>query len=111
MIFNFHGAVASQSASLGGFTYVTLSRFLFCKKADCISMDQHNHLDGPMIFHIKRILYLLHVPKSLKVSEFSSCNPASVALAFNSPLIYFLERTDLKSISFSLQLSTFIVSY
>ena len=74
-------------------------------------MDQHNHLDEAMIFNIKRILSLLHVGESLKMSELSSWNPiaTSLALTFSSPLIYFSEKTDLKSPSFSLQLST--VSY
>ena len=74
-------------------------------------MDQHNHLDEAMIFNIKRILSLLHVGESLKMSELSSWNPiaTSLALTFSSPLIYFSGKTHLKSPSFSLQLST--VSY
>ena len=38
-------------------------------------MDQHNNLDEAMVFNIKRILSLLHVGESLKISELSSWNP------------------------------------
>ena len=71
-------------------------------------MDQHNHLDEVMILNTKRIRSLLHVGESLKISELSSWNPVatSLALTFSSPLIYFSEKTHLKSKHFSLQLST-----
>ena len=71
-------------------------------------MDQHNHLEEVMIFTIKRILSLLHIGKSLIISELPSWNPlaTSLVLTFISPLIYFSEKTYLKSLNFSLQLST-----
>ena len=71
-------------------------------------MEQHNHLDEAMIFNTKHILSLLHVREALKISELSSWNPlaTSLTLTFCSPLTYFSEKTHLKSINFSLQLST-----
>ena len=71
-------------------------------------MDHHKHLDNAMIFCIKHILSLLRVGESLKISELTSWNPlaTSLALTFNSSLMYFSRKTDLKSINFSLQLST-----
>ena len=71
-------------------------------------MDQHNHLNEATIFNTKRILSLLHVGESLKISQLSSWNPlaTSLSLTFSSPLTYFAGKTHLKSINFSLQLST-----
>ena len=71
-------------------------------------MDHHKHLDNAMIFCIKHILSLLRVGESLKISELTSWNPlaTSLALTFNSSLMYFSRKTHLKSINFSLQLST-----
>ena len=69
---------------------------------------KHNHLDEGMKFNTKRILSLLHVGKSRKISELSSRNAlaTSLALTFSSQLTYFSEKTHLKSVNFSLQLST-----
>ena len=65
-------------------------------------MDQHNHLNEAMIFNIKCKLSLVPVCESLKIWELSSWNPlvTSLALTFSSPLIYFSEKTHLKSINF-----------
>ena len=69
---------------------------------------KHNHLDEGMIFNTKRILSLLHAGKSRKISELSSRNAlaTSLALIFSSQLTYSPGKTHLKSVTFSLQLST-----
>ena len=71
-------------------------------------MEQHNRLNEAMIFNIKRIVSSLHIAESLEISEPFSWNPLAISLAltFNSLLIYFSEKTRLKYIKSSLQLST-----
>ena len=69
-------------------------------------MDQHNHLDEALVFNAKCIISLLHVGESHRISELSSWNPfaTNLALTFSSALIYFSEKTHLKSINFQLHL-------
>ena len=60
----------------------------FCKNADFIFVDKHNHFDEA---DINCILSLLHVCESFKISELSSWNPlvTSLTMTFNLPLLYF----------------------
>ena len=72
VVFNFHKVFDLQFASFGGFTYIILPMFLFCKNAAFISMDQHNHLLDATMFNINLILSFVQVGESLKTSGFSS---------------------------------------
>ena len=68
MVFNFHNLLGGHSTSLGGLTKTSLSMVLFCRNADFMSIDWQDQLSEAIIFSASRMLSLLQVGESLKIS-------------------------------------------